>query len=177
MAKQAGNQQSTSSGSSSVTESGSTASGLDQDAEDQFEVELLWCIQQLQAGLMDLKLQEKQVYNMTKSLNVLKSNNASLIKKRQVMRNTFGDYRAKMSDDEKKFSKSTIFVKFTPSNIKKLDKKSLFLKKAVKPTETTKDNKETCGGEVENEQSSRKAIINVDVSNEKFKFNFPVMES
>jgi hypothetical protein len=39
------------------------------------------------------------------SLVILKSKNAPAIKKRQVMRSSFGDYRTKMAEEEKKLSK------------------------------------------------------------------------
>ncbi|XP_058809104.1 UPF0488 protein CG14286 [Phymastichus coffea] len=147
-----------------------TASGLNQEAEDQFELELCWCVQQLEAALMNVNLQEKQVYNMTKSLNVLKSHNASLIKKRQVMRNTFGDYRTKMTEDEKKFGKTTGVVKFTTDN-NKAQQKAIFLKKASSLLNRPAENKD----EPLN-QTKTIAIMNSTVSNEPFKFNFCVDE-
>lgn len=39
-----------------------------------------------------------------KTLRILKGANQPLVKKRQVMRNTFGDYRAQMAEEEKKLS-------------------------------------------------------------------------
>lgn len=48
------------------------------------------------------------VQEHTKSLNTLMSNTAPIVKKRQVMRLSFGDYRTKMLEDEKKV-KSTLF--------------------------------------------------------------------
>lgn len=129
---------------------------LNEEEEDQFELELYWCIKQLQAGLLEEKLQEKQVYNMTKSLNVLKSANSSFIKKRQVMRNTFGDYRLQMAEEEKKFSKKTSFAKFIPVN-KKLEKKSVSIRKARFHTDPKKDD--------------------ADKPTEQFKFNFSLNES
>lgn len=156
--------------SQSNPEQPKTASGLDQEAEDQFELELCWCIQQLQTGLMDVTLQEKQAYNMTKSLNMLKSNNASLIRKRQVMRNTFGDYRSKMAEDEKKFGKAAAQVKFTTSGKKKKqEKKSLFIKRACSTIKVSEKNEMS---KPDDEKSSTTSIINSDVSNKPFKFNF-----
>jgi hypothetical protein len=40
-----------------------------------------------------------------RSLAILKSKNSAVIKKRQVMRSSFGDYRTKMAEEEKKLSK------------------------------------------------------------------------
>jgi hypothetical protein len=41
-----------------------------------------------------------------KVLTVLKSNSQPIIRKRQLMRTHFGDYRAKMATEEKKLAKS-----------------------------------------------------------------------
>lgn len=95
---------------------------LTPELEQQFEVELCWCIQQLQVALKSGKLNSKQgkknpicfllitfvilVQDNTKALNILMSNSTPLVHKRQVMRLSFGDYRAKMSAEEKKCSKS-----------------------------------------------------------------------
>lgn len=43
-----------------------------------------------------------------KVLTVLKNNNQPVIRKRQLMRTHFGDYRAKMAAEEKKLVKSKI---------------------------------------------------------------------
>lgn len=45
------------------------------------------------------------------------------------MRNTLGDYREKMAEDERKFSKAVLAVKFT--NFASANKKSIFIKKAT----------------------------------------------
>ncbi|KAJ8955304.1 hypothetical protein NQ314_006891 [Rhamnusium bicolor] len=75
---------------------------LTPEVEQQFEVELYWCIQQLQTALKSIKLNSKQVQDHTKALNTLMSVSAPMIKKRQVMRLSFGDYRAKMAAEDKK---------------------------------------------------------------------------
>lgn len=100
-----------------------TSVGLSPELEQQFEVELCWCIQQLQLALKSGKLNNKQgfyfqmkhtyclitlisVQDHTKTLNTLMSNSTPLVKKRQVMRLSFGDYRAKMAAEDKKLSRS-----------------------------------------------------------------------
>lgn len=45
-----------------------------------------------------------------KVLTVLKNNNQSTIRKRQLMRTHFGDYRAKMAAEEKKLVKSKVML-------------------------------------------------------------------
>ncbi|XP_072751789.1 UPF0488 protein CG14286 [Anoplolepis gracilipes] len=105
------------------------ASGLNLEVEDKFELELCWCIQQLEASLASSKLQHKQAQDLNKQLQSLKSNTAPLIKKRQIMRNTLGDYREKMAEDERKLSRTVSAVKFM--NPASANKKSRFIKKAV----------------------------------------------
>jgi len=107
----------------------SNTSNLDSEAEDRFELELCWCIQQLEMSLTTGKLQEKQMQELGKQLHSLKSSTAPLIKKRQIMRNTLGNYREKMAEDERKFCKTVSAVKFTSSA--SADKKSIFIKKAA----------------------------------------------
>lgn len=48
------------------------------------------------------------VEDATKNLKILTSKNSSIVQKRQLMRTTFGDYRKKMSDEEKKYNKGNI---------------------------------------------------------------------
>ena len=47
-----------------------------------------------------------------KVLKILRSDKAPLVKKRQAMRNTFGDYRQKIKEEEKKnaTSRSILFL-------------------------------------------------------------------
>ncbi|KAF2902003.1 hypothetical protein ILUMI_04184 [Ignelater luminosus] len=98
------------------------------DFERQFEVELCWCIQQLQIALSSGKLSLKQIQDHRKALNVLMSNTTPLVQKRQTMRLSFGDYRTKMAAEEKKLSKVTMQVKLSPA---KPSAKSVFVKKSA----------------------------------------------
>ncbi|KAL3276181.1 hypothetical protein HHI36_020899 [Cryptolaemus montrouzieri] len=94
----------------------------------QFESELCWCIQQIQSSLKSEKLNNKQADEHRKSLNTLMNNSTSIVKKRQVMRLLFGDYRAKMAEEEKKLSKAHGKVTIKPVEP---NKKSVFVKKAL----------------------------------------------
>ncbi|KAH0954417.1 hypothetical protein HN011_009521 [Eciton burchellii] len=89
----------------------SSASGLDPEAEDRFELELCWCIQQLEVNLANDKSQKKQTQNIGKYIQSLKNNSVPLIKKRQIMNNILGDYRKKMIEDERKLNKTVSTVK------------------------------------------------------------------
>nr|CAD7196494.1 unnamed protein product [Timema douglasi] len=66
--------------------------------------------------------------DISHTINILKSPTAPLVKKRQLMRNTFGDYRAKMAEEENQFRKGSIQMQF---NTLSPSKKSSFVKKST----------------------------------------------
>ncbi|CAH1240191.1 C8orf33 [Branchiostoma lanceolatum] len=87
---------------------GATTSGAqDEDVEEEspvarFERELTWCVDQLEAGLQNMKPDDKQMRDTMKILHTLKSPKASMPKKRQMMWAVFGDYRKKILEEERK---------------------------------------------------------------------------
>ncbi|XP_012229124.1 UPF0488 protein CG14286 [Linepithema humile] len=146
------------------------ASGLNPEVQDRFELELCWCIQQLETSLASGKLQDKQAQDLNKHLHSLKGNTAPLIKKRQIMRNTLGDYRKKMAEDEQKFSKTVSDVKFTNST--SASKKSIFIKKAAQYN-TQNSKRETDDHKRQDVSVNTKhAIIDSNRTQTSFQFNF-----
>ncbi|XP_044766551.1 UPF0488 protein CG14286 [Coccinella septempunctata] len=142
------------------------------EMEEKFESELLWCIQQLQSALKSGKLSKKQSDSTLKSLNVLMGN-SSIVKKRQTMRVLFGDYRAKMIDEEKKLSKCHLKLTVEPMQP---HKNSKCLKKHTQLNDTTecklaKNIPEIIiyGPQQETEPNSRFKFLPSDNS---FRFNF-----
>ncbi|XP_049802278.1 UPF0488 protein CG14286-like isoform X5 [Schistocerca nitens] len=103
----------------------------------QFQLELYWCIRQLEAVLHTDKMTPRQAQDASRALNVLKSKTAPLIKKRQVMRTTFGDYRVKMSEEEKQFNKTKTQLRLAAVEP---DKKSHFFKKCSSLSSSTTTN-------------------------------------
>ncbi|XP_017851417.1 UPF0488 protein CG14286 [Drosophila busckii] len=89
---------------------------FDGDNDIQFEVELCWCVQQLQTALSSGKLSQKIAEDTSKNLKTLTSQTAPLIKKRQVMKLALGDYRSKMQQEEKKMLLASKEIKFTPTS-------------------------------------------------------------
>lgn len=61
-----------------------------------FEQELDWCIGQLRLGLMRPNAKKHQKEENERYIKTLSSSKTPLPKKRQIMRNLFGDYRANM---------------------------------------------------------------------------------
>ncbi|XP_017770209.1 PREDICTED: UPF0488 protein CG14286 [Nicrophorus vespilloides] len=154
---------------------------LDSEMVNQFQLELCWCIQNLQQALASGKLSSKQVQDHTKALNTLMNNAAPLVKRRQVMRLSFGDYRKKMAEDAKKFNKvkGNITLKAaTPST------DSMFLKKSAKPETKSSNLTSDLSNlklEVDNEKvetkSNDKTEFSFKPSNNSFQFNFNIEEN
>lgn len=151
-----------------------TNDALDPEAQDRFELELCWCIQQLETSLAAGKLQEKQMQEVGKQLHSLKSHTAPLIKKRQIMRSTLGDYRVRMAEDERKFSKAVSAVKFASSA--SADRKSMFIKKAA-GCSTQNSNRQTDGHGTQNtSQSTNQTVSGSSKAETPFQFNFQVRQ-
>ncbi|KNC23759.1 UPF0488 protein [Lucilia cuprina] len=147
------------------------------DTDSQFELELCWCVHQLENALNSGKLSQKVAEDTIKNLKVLKGNSAPLIKKRQVMKAALGDYRAKMKEEEKKMS----LEKHVDVNGKNLNESSLgdpkaFRDKAFRYSKeqdeaSPKQIKFTNSAEVNKKSSfvKKSAIL---TSGKDFKFNF-----
>ncbi|NXD12431.1 CH033 protein, partial [Nothocercus nigrocapillus] len=70
-----------------------------QQSEDQLRKEVDWCVEQLELGLKTQKPSPKQAEEALRAIKTLRSDKAPLVKKRQVMRTLFGDYRRRMEED------------------------------------------------------------------------------
>ncbi|KAM3916145.1 UPF0488 protein C8orf33 homolog isoform 1-T2 [Leptodactylus fuscus] len=66
---------------------------------DDLRRELDWCVEQLEIGLQRQKSTPKQVEEALRAIKTLRSEKVPLVKKRQVMRVMFGDYRQKMEEE------------------------------------------------------------------------------
>ncbi|XP_058462283.1 UPF0488 protein CG14286 [Malaya genurostris] len=100
------------------------------EPDRQFELELYWCIQQLENSLNTPHIREnnKKLEDITKLINILKSPSQPLIKKRQIMRTNLGDYRTKMAEEEKTLALNPESVGF---DAPKKKAKYHFVKKAA----------------------------------------------
>ncbi|XP_054728507.1 UPF0488 protein CG14286 [Anastrepha obliqua] len=161
--------------------------------EAQMELELCWCVQQLENALNSNKLSQKVAADTVKNLRVLKSSTAPFVKKRQVMKAALGDYRGKMLEEEKKIALAAKQIKFTQTI--EANKKSSFLKKSAimqtdkefrfnflpPQTDNTSeppeiDVKNTTASEIEHESSTFiSKNLNLNTGN-CFKFNFVIDE-
>lgn len=67
-----------------------------EEEKSSFEAELEWCVCQLQLGMLRSGASGAQKQQNTRHIQTLQSTKAPLPKKRQLMRQLFGDYRTKM---------------------------------------------------------------------------------
>ncbi|XP_068003475.1 UPF0488 protein C8orf33 homolog [Melanerpes formicivorus] len=70
-----------------------------QQLEEQVWKEVDWCVEQLELGLKTQKSTPRQAAEAVQAIRTLRSDKAPLVKKRQLMRAMFGDYRKKMEEE------------------------------------------------------------------------------
>ncbi|KAK7481426.1 hypothetical protein BaRGS_00027382 [Batillaria attramentaria] len=83
------------------------------EGAEQLQLEIDWCVTRLEEKLEVSTPGSRNAVEVEKVLRILKSSKAPLVKKRQAMRNTFGDYRQKIRTMQKKATaamKKTQFV-------------------------------------------------------------------
>ncbi|XP_053936165.1 UPF0488 protein C8orf33 homolog isoform X2 [Cuculus canorus] len=68
-------------------------------SDEQLQKEVDWCVEQLELGLKMQKSTPKQTEEALRAIKTLRNDKAPLVKKRQVMRAIFGDYRKKMEEE------------------------------------------------------------------------------
>ncbi|XP_075745293.1 UPF0488 protein CG14286 isoform X1 [Rhipicephalus microplus] len=125
----------------------------DEDANEKFERELKWCIEQLNISLSHADAKKKNYNEELRALQMLQSVKAPVAKKRQVMSVTLGNYRAKMEQEKAKFiTDSTRKTRLQPQP--SAETKSVFLRKVATGDKDSQPN----GPETANE----------------FKFNFVI---
>ncbi|NWX32867.1 CH033 protein, partial [Notiomystis cincta] len=72
---------------------------ISQQSDEQLRKEVDWCVNQLELGLKTQKPTPKQAEEAVRAIRTLRSDKAPLVKKRQLMRAMFGDYRKKMQEE------------------------------------------------------------------------------
>ncbi|XP_058054774.1 UPF0488 protein CG14286 [Anopheles bellator] len=165
-----------------ATDDPSPTNPAQSESDRQFEMELYWCIQQLESSLCLPQVREnsKKVEDTTKLLTTLKSATQPIIRKRQIMRTTFGDYRSKMAAEEQSLSVDPESVRF--EELKEKTRYHYLKKSAILSGEKnfrfnfTADGGNDTGDEVLEQESSapRTAIGTVKIapSDNSFRFNF-----
>lgn len=147
-----------------------------EDSESQFQVELYWCIHEIQNAINSGKLEKNKLDDAIKNCKILKSRTAQLVKKRQLMKSLFGDYRTKMKDEEKKLGLGSKNIKFTQTPF---TQNSSFVKKSAIVTSERNFKFNFSVDRTESDQVQSKTVdenCKIIQSNEPFKFNFNVDE-
>ncbi|XP_061911912.1 UPF0488 protein C8orf33 homolog isoform X2 [Entelurus aequoreus] len=149
----------------SAIEASQAGKNTEMSAEEEFKRQLDWCVEQLQLGMKSQKATTKQREDASHALKTLRSSKAPLVKKRQVMRATAGDYRKKMEDEQSKQFK-LIQSELASAKLKvksESPKKSVFHRRAEGKQEENRQQSE--GQESENSFA-------FTASKEAFRFNF-----
>lgn len=112
-----------------------------ESSDQKLQSELCWCIDQLKISLDSGKLNERQVKETEKAIKTLQNPKAPLVKRRQLMRVKFGDYRSKMENEQKNLKLAEpkfMQKKATSSNS---DKAKVFKKRVVLSTANRSNSK------------------------------------
>lgn len=105
----------------------SAAPSFDQDSDYQLMLEVMWCVQEIDALRTAKKTSPKQAEELQKVMRSLLNNKTALIKKRQLMRAYCGDYRQKMLKEDHMNKREEAKIQENPV----LPKKSLFIRKVA----------------------------------------------
>lgn len=99
-----------------------------QSADDKFQCELNWCIEQLEMGLAFQKPDKRQAEVVHRHLRSLNSSKTPMPRKRQLMFSLFGDYRKKMQEEDKKKGKPGPSLNPKLSAVRREEQRSIFVK-------------------------------------------------
>ncbi|NWI84627.1 CH033 protein, partial [Pitta sordida] len=142
-------------------------------SDEQLQKELDWCVQQLELGLKTQKPTPKQAEEAVRAIRTLRSHKAPLVKKRQLMRTMFGDYRKKMQEElcrELKLmetaAKSARVVEVKESSLKKSGQ---FIRRS---SGACRSSQGSAGAPPHSPRTLYAGLFNSTTSKEEFRFNF-----
>ncbi|XP_020391353.1 UPF0488 protein C8orf33 homolog [Rhincodon typus] len=153
-------------------ERNSTTSGEEQclSSEEQLRREVDWCIEQLELGLRTQKAKPKQAEQAVRALRTLRSEKAPLVKKRQVMRSIFGDYRKKMEEEwQRQFKLMLAATKSASIKPVGMQKRSQIFRKSVSNLKRVGDFSES---DSVNSEGSAVQCMHDQNCQSHFRFNF-----
>ncbi|XP_040212557.1 UPF0488 protein C8orf33 homolog isoform X3 [Rana temporaria] len=139
--------------------------------------ELDWCVEQLKIGLQRKKSTSKQVEEAMRTMKTLRSEKVALVKKRQVMRTMFGDYRQKMEEERQKQLKlmqaaaKSARVTEVPETLRRKSSK-VFRKSAQKSNRDTGQDLPTSSQDSTAQPAPNQEGFTFQPSQEPFFFNF-----
>ncbi|XP_048817806.1 UPF0488 protein C8orf33 homolog [Lagopus muta] len=140
-----------------------------QQSDDQLQKEVDWCVEQLEIGLKTQKSTPKQVEEAVRAIRTLRSDKAPLVKKRQIMRAIFGDYRKKMEEELCKQLKLMLCDAKSAKIVEVQNKKCQVIRK--RPGACSKS-QGSAGSLPESADTPDTGTFKFTVSQEEFRFNF-----
>ncbi|XP_072205436.1 UPF0488 protein C8orf33 homolog isoform X2 [Excalfactoria chinensis] len=138
-------------------------------ADDQLQKEVDWCVEQLEIGLKTQKSTPKQAEEALRAIKTLRSDKAPLVKKRQVMRTIFGDYRKKMEEELCKQLKLMLSDAKSAKIVEVQNKKCQVIRKR---SGACRKSQGSAGSPPESPGTSDTGAFRFTVSQEEFRFNF-----
>ncbi|XP_009806921.2 UPF0488 protein C8orf33 homolog [Gavia stellata] len=144
-----------------------------QQSDDQLWKEVDWCVEQLELGLKTQKSTPKQVEEALRAIKTLRNDKAPLVKKRQLMRAMFGDYRKKMEEERCKELKlmETAVKSARVVEVKRniCNKNGRFIRKCSGACRKSQD---SAGPPSESPRTPNTGLFKFTTSQEEFRFNF-----
>ncbi|NXG65643.1 CH033 protein, partial [Hemiprocne comata] len=142
-------------------------------SDDQLWKEVDWCVKQLELGLKTQKPTPRQVEEALCAIKTLRSAKAPLVKKRQLMRAMFGDYRKKIEEEQRKELKlmeialKSARIVEVKGNIR--NKNCRFIRKC---SSACKKSQGSAGSASESPRTLNTGSFQFTPSQEEFRFNF-----
>ncbi|XP_014814330.1 PREDICTED: uncharacterized protein LOC106897886 [Calidris pugnax] len=144
-----------------------------QQPDEQLWKEVDWCVEQLELGLKTQKSTPKQAEEAHRAIKTLRSDKAPLVKKRQLMRAMFGDYRKKMEEEWRKELK---LMEIAMKSAKVVDLKGNICNKNFqfirKSSAASRKSQSSAGSPSESTRTLNTDSLKFATSQEEFCFNF-----
>ncbi|NXD78039.1 CH033 protein, partial [Halcyon senegalensis] len=144
-----------------------------QQSDDQLWKEVCWCVEQLELGLKTQKATPKQAEEALRAIRTLRSDKAPLVKKRQLMRAMFGDYRKKMEEElckELKLMEAAVkSARIVEMKRSVCNKRCRFIRKCSRACRKSQSSSESPS---ESSRTLNTGLFKFTNSQEEFRFNF-----
>lgn len=136
------------------------------------ENDVKWCIAQLEMAIVNKSIPKKQKEESMKYIKLLQSSKTPVPRKRQIMRQNFGDYKQKMR--ERPLLDRDITVKVADSEL--MVSAGKFHRKSAKfkPDSCTSDEQGAIGGGLEHPDNHTLRDLCKELESTSFAFNFSV---
>ncbi|NXY90875.1 CH033 protein, partial [Alcedo cyanopectus] len=140
-----------------------------QQSGEQLWKELCWCVEQLELGLKTQKATPKQAEEALRAIKILRSDKAPLVRKRQLMRAMFGDYRKKM---EEELCKELKLMEAAVKSARIVEVKRSFCNKRCQFIRKSRKKQSLAESPSETPRTLNSGLLKSMASQEEFRFNF-----